>query len=310
MTRFEKITGIKNAGDIGELKGLLAASRAAGLTVAIVRIPVYLLAIDTRYQTPIRTERDLDYLTIKWDERKLLPLTGVPHDEEGLVYLTDGSGRWIASQLVDPEKYQALDVMVILNAPQDPEARLIMEAELYAYQNRDVALLKPIEKHGAMKVLGSKAPYIIDEMKEKYGFTFKQEKGNRSPSVIGSYTDILKIAKQSYGEECLDYVFNICKGAGFNKKPNGYSRYILNSIRDMWIWYPENRKNISEYLEKRLRGYAPIIFKTQAQAKYPMLNYEAACSLYIEDLVVEGLGLEHSRIINEKNKVMPIQKAS
>ena len=84
-------------GDIGELRGLLAASKAAGLKTAIIRIPVRLFAIDGRYQTSVRTERDLSYLTNSWNERKLLPVTGVPHEDEGLVYLVDGYGRWKAS---------------------------------------------------------------------------------------------------------------------------------------------------------------------------------------------------------------------
>ncbi len=310
MTRFEKITGKKNTGDVGELKGLLAASRAAGVTTAIIRIPVYLMAIDSRYQTPIRTERELDYLTNHWNPKKLLPLIGVPHDEEGLIYLVDGNGRWIASQLVDPKKYTSLEVMVILDAPEDPEARLAMEAEAYAFQNKNVALLTPIEKHGAMKVLGDRGVYVIDELKEKYGFRFVREKGARAQSVVGSYTRLLRIAKAPSGKECLEYIFEICKVAGFNKKANGYATYMINALKDLWVWYPEDRERVADFIAPKLRGYAPGVFRTQAVAKYPMLNPEAACSLYIEDLVVEGTGLQHSRTLSDKNKVMPIQRAS
>ena len=80
-----------NIANVGELKGLLAASRSMGMTVVILKIPVRLFVIDPRYQTPNRTERDLNYLIRNWDERKLLPLIGVPHDEEGLMYIVDGS---------------------------------------------------------------------------------------------------------------------------------------------------------------------------------------------------------------------------
>ena len=48
-----------NIANVGELKGLLAASRSMGMTVVILKIPVRLFAIDPRYQTPNRTERDL-----------------------------------------------------------------------------------------------------------------------------------------------------------------------------------------------------------------------------------------------------------
>lgn len=45
-----------NIANVGELKGLLAASRSMGMTVVILKIPVRLFAIDPRYQTPNRTE--------------------------------------------------------------------------------------------------------------------------------------------------------------------------------------------------------------------------------------------------------------
>lgn len=79
-----------NVSNVSELRGLLSAARSTGEPVAIIKIPARLMAIDKRYQTELRTERDLGYLINNWDERKLLPLTVVPHDEEGLVYITDG----------------------------------------------------------------------------------------------------------------------------------------------------------------------------------------------------------------------------
>lgn len=102
---FEKVTGKKTKGNIGKLEGLTKMYKDAGMNVAIIRIPVELLEIDTRYQIDERTERDLNYLVNNWDERKLLPLVGVPHWKEGKVYIVDGYGRWIASQIVNKEKY-------------------------------------------------------------------------------------------------------------------------------------------------------------------------------------------------------------
>lgn len=147
---FEIISGKENRGDKGLLKGLTKMYRDAKYNVAIIPIPVELLEIDTRYQTEIRTERDLHYLVNNWNENKLLPLIGVPHWEEGKVYLVDGYGRWIASQLVDKKKYSDLQVLLVLNPPEDAEARLKFEAEMYAYQNKQVARMTAIQKHGAM----------------------------------------------------------------------------------------------------------------------------------------------------------------
>lgn len=69
--------------DIGELKGVLSAAKAAGLSKVIISVPVRLLAIDTSYQTPNRTERDLRQLVNNWVDYKCQPLMGVPHYEDG-----------------------------------------------------------------------------------------------------------------------------------------------------------------------------------------------------------------------------------
>ena len=115
---FEEVTGRENKGNVGELKGLLKAAIDAKMNAVIVSIPVELLEIDESYQTPERTARSLSYLTNHWDDNKLLPLSGVPHFEEGKIYLFDGFGRWIGSQMI-PNPKKDLQVMVILNAPSE-----------------------------------------------------------------------------------------------------------------------------------------------------------------------------------------------
>ena len=101
---FKEVTGKENKGNVSELKGLLKAAVDAKMNAVIVRIPVELLEIDESYQIPERTARSLEYLTKNWDDNKLLPLSGVPHWEEGKVYLFDGFGRWIGSQLIKNPK--------------------------------------------------------------------------------------------------------------------------------------------------------------------------------------------------------------
>ena len=103
---FEVVTGRKSKGSVDKLEGLTKAYTDIHEDIAIIRIPVELMEVDSRYQTDERTERDLKYLTNNWDERKLMPLLGVPHWEEGKVYIVDGYGRWIASQIVDKDKYK------------------------------------------------------------------------------------------------------------------------------------------------------------------------------------------------------------
>lgn len=305
---FETISGKRNKGDKSLLQGLTKMYRDAGYKVAIVEIPVEILEIDTRYQTEARTERDLRYLTNGWDENKLLPLIGVPHWEEGKVYLVDGYGRWIASQIVNKEKYEYLTVLLILNAPSNKQKRLEFEAEMYAYQNKQVAKMTAIQKHGAMLVLHDNATEILEKMKEKYGFEYTSVKGNREASVLGSYTETLRLCNLDNGK-AAEYVFDICEGAGFDRKSNGYATYVMRGFRDIYKLYTDNRKDTKEFLIKELRKITPMTLKANAVVKYPMLEFKTAVSLYLEDMVVDNLGLEQSREVLG-TRLVPIKKVT
>lgn len=304
---FEVISGKKSSGDKGLLKGITKMYTDAGCKVCIVNVPVELLEIDTSYQTDVRTERDLQYLTDNWDENKLLPLVGIPHWEEGKVYLVDGYGRWIASQLIDKEKYKELQVMIILTAPQDKEKRLEFEAEMYAFQNAQVAKMTPLQKHGAMLILHDKATETLENLKHEYGFEYRATKGNRDASILGSYASTLKLCKVDDGK-CAHYVFDICQKAGFDRQANGYATYIMKGLADIYKLYSKNRRATKKLLSEELRGITPAILRSRAVTKYPMVDFRSALSLYIEDMVVEELGLEQSRGV-VGNKVMPIKNA-
>lgn len=59
---FEEMTGKKNEGNVGELKGLLKSAVDARLNATIIKVPVELFDIDENYQIPERTARSLNYL--------------------------------------------------------------------------------------------------------------------------------------------------------------------------------------------------------------------------------------------------------
>ena len=279
--------------NVAELRGLLADARRQNLTFVIVKIPIRLMAIDTDYQTPIRTERDLSYLTKNWDERKICTLTGIPHDEEGLIYLTDGYGRLTASQIVDPEKYKELNVLVILDAPTEPAERKRFEAELFASQgnNRQVT---PLQKHGARQVMGDPVVKAMDELQKQYGFIYKALRGQNGEGIIGSYSELYKNIRV-YGEGFGKFFFDICAAAGFNRKTNGYAVYIMRSIRDLYKLYPENRADIKEFLSNKLRPLDYRWLHSKANSHYELLGPGNAMTMYFEDMVTIGLNLEHKR---------------
>ena len=270
---FEVVTGKKSKGSVDKLEGLTKMYTDINEEIAIIKIPVELMEVDSRYQTDERTERDLQYLVRNWDERKLMPLMGVPHWEEGKVYIVDGYGRWIASQIVNKKKYKDLKVQMILNAPTNPEERLEFEAEMYAFQNRDVKDLTPIQKHGAMMVLHDPSTETLENMRKKYGFEYVASKGNREASVLGSYTET----------------------------------YIMRSLRDIYKLYANDREATKEFLIEELRQITPVGLKAKATVKYPMLDMKTAVSLYTEDMVVKNLGLEQSREVSG-TRVVPIKR--
>lgn len=288
---------------VGELKGLLADARSKGLTVAIIKVPRYLFAIDKAYQTEERTERDLGYLINNFKREKLLPVCGVPHDEEGLIYLFDGSGRLEASGIVDERRgtheYDYLECMVVLNAPTEPKARRKYEAEQYAFQNVGTKRVTPLQRHGAYECLEYPPVMVLNKMRDKYGFAYSKGSGKKIAGYLGSYSEAFEICKV-LGEEGADYVFGVCQKAGLNLKANGYATYMLRALRDMYRLYPEYRKESAEYLSKWLRKYDPAKFKAKAVARYGMLDQKTACSLYLEDLLVDNMDFMHVREVDGK----------
>lgn len=297
MNKNIKMITVNGKADAGELRGLLRSARKSNLNRTIISIPVTLLAIDTRYQSVIRTSRKLTYLTEHWDERKLMPLIVVPHDEEGIFTVVDGYGRVKASQIVNVEKYKELECLVLLNAPEDSQERLKFEANLFIGQQDGIPKLKPIHKHAGRLCTNDDAAKIMDDLKEIYKFEYVNGQGQRSGGVLGSYDETYRIAKSKDkgGKECLKYIFEIAKNSAFNRKKDGYSTYMMRALKDIWVYYPENREETQKFLSEYLRKLDPIKFKADAVSKYKMLECRAAVSIYMEDLVVEYFKLNHAR---------------
>lgn len=301
MTKGNTNTNMVTEKNIGELKGLLATAKATGQNVAIIKVPVYMMAIDESYQTPDRTARKLNYLINRWDERKIGVLTVVPHEDEGLVYIVDGYGRWQASQLIDKEKYNTLDCAVLLNVPDDPKERQKFEAELFANQNRDVAKLKPVDKHGAMQVLEDPVALALDELQLQYGFTIGKRKykgDNATGMTINNIYQVLYKGLKSQGKALGEWYFEICKKSGFATKTYGYTRYTYKALKDVYVAYPEKRNEIAKIITDYFRPITPQEFKAEAVTKYPKLDSVTACSVFVEDIVTSRLGLEHIREIS------------
>ena len=252
-----------------------------------VSVPLAICFIDMRYQG-MRKHSRLNRLENKWDERKLTPIIIVPHPEECRYAVVDGQGRC----LVAPKKGMTrLNAIVLMDAPEDLNERLKFEAEYFIGQDSEVENVKPVEKHLSRCIIGDPAATILDKLLRKYKIEFTNSKGNREESVLGSYTDTYTIAKV-HGEKCLDFIFAVIENAGWNKETNGYSTYVMRSLRDVWIAHPNDRVKIYKFLSDELRQLDPKLFGANARARYPKRDHRVSCVLYTEDLICKGLGIE------------------
>ena len=82
----------------------------------------------------------------------------------------------------------------------------------------------------------------------------------------------------------------------------------MKGLADIYKLYADDRYETEELFSEELRGITPAILRSRAVTKYPMLDFRSALSLYLEDIVVDKLGLEQSREV-VGTKVVPIKNA-
>lgn len=276
---------------------VIGKGRNQKIITGSVVVPLSCCFVDERYQG-MRTHKYLNRLENKWDERKLTPIILVPHPEEFRFAIVDGQGR----SLVAPKKgMDRLNAIVLMDAPDDLDERLRFEAEYFIGQDSEVENVKPLEKHLSRVIIGDEAATTLDKLLKKYKIRFVSTKGNREESILGSYTDTYSIAKV-HGEKCLDFIFTIIENVGWNKETNGYATFIMRALRDVWVGYPNDRYNIHTFLSIELRQLDPAMFSANAKTKYPKRDHRAACSLYMEDIVCDGLGIENKKYIDTDKK--------
>lgn len=257
--------------------------------------PLSLLYVDDRYQG-LRTHKQLSKLDKNFDIRKLAPIVIVLHPEEYRCAIVDGQGRY----LVAPNHgMDALNAIVLMDAPDDPEERLKFEAEYFIGQDSEVERVKPLEKHLSRVIIGDESAVILEKMFKKYGIKYVSTRGNRGESVLGSYTDTYEIAKQ-HGEKCLEFIFGIIQNAGWDNESNGYATFVMRALRDAWIAHPVNRRKIHTYLSKCLREIDPSLFSSNARSRYPKRDTRSGCTLLVEDMICDGLGIERRLYFDDK----------
>ena len=76
---------------------------------------------------------------------------------------------------------------------------------------------------------------------------------------------------------------------------------VMEALKEIWVMHPLYREETKDFLSKHLKQTDPKLFRSEAKTKYPIRDYRHACMLYMDDMVVEGLGLE-------KNTMMELKK--
>ena len=258
--------------------------------IGIVAIDLTLLYVDERYQG-LRTHKKIKNLINNWDESKLAPIVVVPHHEECRFAVVDGQGRLLAAKALG---YEALYAIVLLDAPEDPVERLKFEALFFITQDDGTENVKPLQKHLARVIIGDEAALALEKMFKCYDITYTDTKGSREAGVLGSYPTTYNIAK-THGESCLKFIFSIIHNAGWDKEPNGYATFVIESLKSVWTSFPKtsDRNKIFEYLSAFLRNIDPTQFSSNARSAYPMRkDTRTICTLYLEDLISDNLGMK------------------
>lgn len=257
-------------------------------------VPLSVCFVDPRYQG-MRSHKRLHRLDSNFDTRKLAPITLVPHYEECRFAIVDGQGR---SKVAPNHGMDRLFATILMDAPDDPDERLKFEAEYFIGQDAELEPVSSLEKHLARVIIGDPTATVLDKLLNKYDIKFTQTPGNRKESVLGSYPTTYEISKR--GEKCLDFIFSIIKNAGWNHEKNGYGTFVMIPLERMWVEHPDDRVRIDNFLSEYLRQINPSIFNTEAKVTYPKRDNRAACTLHLEDILCDSLGIE--RKVYQVNK--------
>lgn len=270
---------------------------------ATARIPLSLLFIDDRYQRRHK-EKEVQKLYKNWDVRKLAPISVAPRFEDKCFDAIDGGKRSVVANMLG---LPSLTATIMMQAPKDDKERLVFECEIFSNQDTESENVRLVEKHNSNVIRGDKAACIVNKICNKYEVAFTDTKGHRNCAILGSYADTYSIAKTENGNDVLEFIFSIIENAGWHDETNGYATYVFRALKTAWLAHPDSREEIHEYLSTELRQYDPELFGSSARAKYPKRDYRAACVLYLEDMICEGLAITR-KIYKDGEKRYLIEK--
>ena len=145
---------------------------------------------------------------------------------------------------------------------------------------------------------------VVDSVTIKNGGKWVYDKYINSGVLLMNLENLKSI---NFAEKCLDFIFSVIANAGWDKESNGYSTFVMRSLKDVWIAHPNDREEIHKYLSKKLRNIDPHTFGAESKVRYSKREFKTGCVLYMEDLVCNGCGIE-KKIYPSNEKLCKIIK--
>lgn len=252
-------------------------------------IPITLLFADFRFQRKgKKATAKIMKLAKNWNPKKMDALRVVPHRDTYNFSVVDGWHRYNAA-IQNNEDYVVCE---IIDLSEDEDERLIEEATLFATQGDDVDSLTPIEKHPANVLRGVKENVILQRLVDKYkiDISYGMERGVRKENYLSGFTTALDLAKTN--EKILDMVFNILCATRWNLAANGLSSLTIHVIGNIMKLHPDKRDDIQDFLIKMFTNIEPEKLFSSAMERYPERKKHERIVLYLEDELVDGLGID------------------
>lgn len=252
-------------------------------------VPIESLEIDLRYQRdPQLAKGKIKHLVDNWNPYKMDSLRIVPHPETYTFSVVDGGHRLEALKIMGAS---GVECEVLLGLSDDPDERLKEEAFIFSTQNKQKNILYPTQTHNANLICGVKANIIVDNLCKKYHIPLKKNLRGRTKSThLAGFDRALKIAN-SHGEEMLDNIFNVICSSRWNLSSKGLGNLVLTTIKHILSLHPEHTEVIVNALIEYFTPIDPSQFFANAYTKYPERKEQERLVLFLEDYLVETLGL-------------------
>lgn len=252
-------------------------------------IPLKLLEVGDYQRVEFASEKKILQLAASFDKNLMDPLTVVAHPEEGKFYVINGYHRKRAVEINGKDDSIACEILQ--NLSDDPVVRRREEADLFRRQMETLDKLSPVAMHKANLICNDIPSWHLDQLVSKYGINYKTNLNRgRCVNTLTGFTTALRVSKV-YGKEMLDDIFYVLHKSMWTMESKGLGNVAISILRNIFVYDPETRENKDKIVEI-FREISPKKFIGRATTRYETRSENVAASLYLEDLLIEELGID------------------